>query len=133
MVSAKVEVVISPGGASESLPQGPTERPSHTSTAKGLSKRAKRWEQENTIVDLNGFQPAEKSTHPETSSDYFSAVQGTEQAGLEDRRKRVRSIEDLGKCVERTRRGSCCGIKGCNMADNMKRNMVKKSNNIRLN
>jgi hypothetical protein len=128
MVSAKVEVV-SPGGASESLPRGPTERPSHT--VKGLSKLAKK-EEGDSIVDLERFQVDTMSTHTETSSNYFSAVEAIER-GLEEKMKRVRSIEDLGKCVERTRRESCCGIEGCNMADNTKRNMVKKRNSIRLN
>lgn len=128
MISAKSEVV-SHDGASESLP--PTEipllGPPH---AGGLPHMAEGEETENIIVDLYRYQPAARSAHPEAfkvkTSNYSHAVEGAERGGVLERMKRVRSIEDLGKCVERTKRASCCGIKGCNMAENMKMNVVKK-------
>jgi hypothetical protein len=118
MLSAKLEVV-SP--AAKPLPATGRRLPSHP--ANELPNMAKRAGSAKPLVDPYQYQPAERSAHPEafkvTTSNYSHAVEGAERRGVLERMKKVRSIEDLGECIERNRRASCCGKEGCIPGENM--------------
>lgn len=85
-------------------------------------------------ADHYRYQPVAISAHPEAfkakTFNYSHALQVAEPGVALERMKRVRSIEDLGKCDERTRRVCCCEIEGCTIADKMNVTAGKKSEGI---